>query len=122
MTTGVVNIGNYNVGDVPGGIYLPICAGENGATSSVGISGIPCRKSTTAYLVRNPDYHSGVNDDGVSSYFDIALIILAKNDAITDIEPVTLNKDSTVPKAGDELVAIGRGVTNPNPMRMKKSM
>ena len=28
---------------------------------------------------------------------------------------MTLNKDSTVPKAGDELVAIGRGVTNPKP-------
>ena len=35
--------------------YLPICTGENGATSSVGISRIPCHKSTTAYVVRNPD-------------------------------------------------------------------
>lgn len=120
LTTSVVNIGNYNIGDVPGGTYLPICAGEYGATSSVGISGIPCNKSTTAYVVRNPEFHPGVNDDGVINHFDLALIILAKNDTIKDIEPVTLNKDSTVPKAGDELVAIGRGVTNPKPNEDEK--
>jgi V8-like Glu-specific endopeptidase len=115
LTTSVVNIDNYDIRDVPGGTYLPICAGENGATSSVGITGIPCDKSTTAYVVRNPDYNPGVNADGVQSHFDLALILLAEKDAITDIEPVTLNKDSTVPKAGDALVAIGRGVTNPKP-------
>jgi len=113
FTTSVVNIGNYNISDVPGGTYLPICAGENGATND--IVGGPCDKNTTAYAVRNPDYIPNANDDGVNSYFDLALIFLAEDDAITDIEPVTLNKDNKVPVAGDKLIAIGRGVTNPEP-------
>ena len=113
FTTSVVNIGNYNISDVPGGTYLPICAGKNGATNDVFAA--PCDKNTTAYVVRNPDWQPGVNDDGVNSYFDLALIFLAEDDTITDIEPVTLNKDDKVPVAGDKLIAIGRGVTNPEP-------
>lgn len=117
LKTSVVNIDNYDVSDVPGGKYLPICAGENGttSTSTEGISGIPCDKSSTAYVIRNPGWQPGVNEDGINSYLDVALIILPEEEAITDIEPVTLNTDSNRPKAGDELVAIGRGVTNPLP-------
>ncbi|KXS10574.1 trypsin-like serine protease [Gonapodya prolifera JEL478] len=74
-----------------------------------------CRTMNVRNIVLNPGYNSSSGSVDTTGH-DAALWILEpfqESRPITDITPVPLNKESTVPAIGDDDFALGWGINNP---------